>query len=166
MPEVKRRMPVDPGAPEHAAPETGGVGAGNPDLALRPQQRPHLGQHLHRIPGMLQDVGQDHHVKRLLGTKLPQRRGVHPETPLAGQGCGGLVHLQAFHLKTVVGVQAQAPPLIAPHVQQPPGPLASMETHIPVPLQPEAIQAGREEALPEAPVSAVRAYPGVIEPLV
>ena len=159
-------MPVDPGAPQKPAPEAGGVGAGNPDLALRPQQAPHLGQHHHRVPGVLQDVGQNYHVVGLLGTELLQRRRVHPKTPLAGQGRGRLVQLQAFHLKAVVGIKAQAPPLVAPHVQQPACAPASMETHIPVPFQPETIQAGSQKALPEALVGAVWFYPGVIEPLV
>ena len=81
-------MPVDPGAPKNPAPEAGGVGAGNPDLAPRAQQAANFGQHQPRVPGVLQDIGQDHHVIGLLRPELSQPGGVHRKTPLAGHRRG------------------------------------------------------------------------------
>ena len=159
-------MPVDPTPPEDPAPEALGIGAGNPDLAPGPQQAAHLGQHGHRVRGVLQNIAQDHHLIRRHRLKLLQGPGVHRKTPLPGQGRGRLVDLQTFRLKAVGGIEAQAPALVAAQVQQPAPAPRQVKRDIPVPLQPEAIHARGQKPLPPGLVSAARLHPGVIKSLV
>ena len=44
--------------------------------------------------------------------------------PAPGHGDGQLIDFQTFHQKAIVGVQAQSPTLVAPHIEQPTPPRA------------------------------------------